>query len=278
MAVFMIRRRKKNPYIVSVRDAFAWWGFLKTERKRKFRPRRSITPFYVVVMISAARRFYAWLMDEEKILLSPFEKIEIPKPSKALPRDILTHAEMRRLLFSPDTRKVTGIRDRAILELLYSTGFRRSEVLRLTLGDVDFSERRIFAKEAKGKKDRVVPIGKTAVMWIRKYLSRARPSLETRPTERIWLNDDGEPMKGYKLGKLLLGYASKAKLSRRITPHTLRHTFATHMIDAGASVAVVQRILGHTSIRTTQIYTRVTIRSLRAVHRRTHPRAITKVP
>lgn len=275
MALFMARRKKKSPAVVAVRDAFAWWAFLKTERKAFVGKNRNrpLTAMTVKGMISAGRRFFSWLVIEEKILLSPFAAIEIARPPKALPRDILRMEEVRRLLEAPDTRTTEGVRDRAVIELLYSTGLRRGEAARLELGDVDLSGARVFVREGKGKKDRVAPLGRIAAEWLRRYLTKIRPRLVTRPTERIWIDDDGEPMDAPALGRLLSRHAKKSGIGREITPHTLRHTFATHMIDGGAPVAAVQRILGHSSIRTTQIYTRVTIRSLRDIYRRTHPSA-----
>lgn len=279
MALFMQGRKNPDPVSVSTRDAFAWWGYLKTDRIAQIGKNRgrNISLLTMCTMISSARRFFGWLVLEEQILLSPFEKVEIARMPKSLPRDILTREEVKRLLDTPDTRSAAGIRDRAILELLYSTGLRRSEATKLIFSDLDLSGGRVFVKEGKGRKDRVVPIGKKAVSSLRKYLAKSRPKFERGASERIWLSESGKPLESTEVGKRFNTHAKKAGLSREITPHTMRHTFATHMIDAGAPVSIVQRILGHSSIRTTQIYTRVTIRTLRRVHRKAHPRAQPRV-
>jgi integrase/recombinase XerD len=217
------------------------------------------------------RGFYAFLVQEKFLALDPARLVDIPKMSLKLP-DVLGVEDVQRLLNSPDTRTHQGIRDAAMLEVLYAAGLRVSELIRLKIQDVylDAGFLRVFGK---GSKERVVPIGQYACEKVLFYLSHARSRLvKDRASPYLFIARAGRPMTRQGFWKLLRKYAGIAGLFKKVTPHSLRHSFASHLLEGGADLRAVQMMLGHADISTTQIYTHVAKDRLKELHRRFHPR------
>ena len=220
---------------------------------------------------SALRTYFGFLLAEGALDDDPTERLESPRIGRPLP-DVLSHAEVTRLVESPDDTHIMCWRDRAMLEVLYGAGLRVSELTGLTLTDLDLDEGLLLVF-GKGGKQRLVPIGGAAVRALRRYLSGVRGQLDRgRSAGHVFLNARGEPISRQSVWNLVKAAARRAGVQRRISPHTLRHTFATHLLEGGADLAAVQELLGHVDISTTQIYTHVDREYLRDMHRRHHPR------
>lgn len=186
----------------------------------------------------------------------------------------LTDAEITQVLAHASLATPIGLRDRALLETGYSTGLRRMELIRLRLYDLDRARGVVVVREGKGRKDRVVPIGERAIAWLEKYLAEARPAFVAEPDEgRVFVTRTGRPFHPNHLSRLVRHYVIAAGIAKKGACHLLRHTMATGMLEHGADVRVIQEILGHARLTTTQLYTRVSIRLLKAVHTATHPAA-----
>ena len=221
----------------------------------------------------AIRGFYRFLAEERLISADPTASMGTPKPGKKLP-GALTTEEVERLLAAPKGSSPGAVRDRAMLELLYATGMRVSELLDLNLGSVHTGMGFVKAL-GKGSKERIIPIGRIAVSCLNDYLERARGKLVKRgaPEEALFLNMRGERMTRQGFWKIIKKYAQEAGITAELSPHTLRHSFATHLLEGGADLRAVQEMLGHADISTTQIYTHVAKSRLKEVYDRTHPRA-----
>ncbi len=203
---------------------------------------------------------------------NPAADLRAPRAWKALPK-YLTVDEVDALLSTPETAGPRGLRDRALLEVLYATGLRVSELLALTLAQVDL-DAGVVTTMGKGRKERVVPIGDEAVSWVRRYLATGRPALAAakKTTPRLFLSARGTSLTRMGFWKILRGYGLAAGISRAISPHVLRHSFATHLLERGADLRAIQMMLGHADLSTTQIYTHVLDERLRSVYERFHPR------
>jgi integrase/recombinase XerC len=223
--------------------------------------------------LSAIRSFYRYLVREGILESSPVEKTSSPKLDKRLP-EFLALDEVERLLNAPDLSTPKGQRDRALLELLYASGLRVSELVRLDLGEVnlDTGEIRVWGK---GSKERMVLMGKPASEALRNYLEQGRPKLlgDKKKTSALFINRYGQRLPERRVQKMLEDYAKKAGIEKRVHPHMLRHTFATHLLDGGADLRVVQELLGHAQLSSTQIYTHVTKGQARKVYLSAHPMA-----
>lgn len=217
-------------------------------------------------------QWFKWLSRENYILYNPAADIELPKQIHALPKAILSANEVERVMSQPNVTKPLGIRDRAILEVLYSTGIRRMEVVNLQLYHID-SERKILqVRQGKGRKDRMVPIGERALYWVLRYLHDVRGEYARRAdSHHLFLSQYGEAMDPEWLSSTVRRYINKAHIKKGGSCHLFRHTMATLMLENGADVRYIQAILGHEKLDTTQIYTRVAINTLKQVHARTHP-------
>ncbi len=228
------------------------------------------------VKLQVVRRFGEYLENAEVVLINPALGIALPKLEKRLPRNILTESEARQILDSVQTDTGIGKRDRAILEVFYTTGIRREEMLNLTVDDVDESDGIIRIREGKGAKDRVVPLGSRASQAVAQYKSEVRNGwVKGRMSEMaLWLGavDPHRPLSEQVFSLLVREYARKAGLTKKVTPHVWRHTCATHLIAQGADIAYAQKLLGHRSICTTQRYTWVTIPEVQHTARIRHPR------
>jgi len=222
--------------------------------------------------ISAARSYYRFLVGEGHVLRDPTERLASPKKWRTLPA-VLSVAEVERLLTAPHADDPLALRDRALLEFAYATGARVSELVGIGAGDVLFDEglARLFGK---GSKERLVPVGRRALGAVAMYVREVRPRLEKGAGRgRLFLNARGTPLSRVGAWGIIKRCAHAAGLTKRVTPHTLRHTFATHLLEGGADLRAVQEMLGHADLSTTQLYTHVDREYLRSVHRTFHPRA-----
>jgi len=221
--------------------------------------------------VATVRGFYRFLAGDRRIESDPAEDLRAPRAWPALPK-YLAADEVDRLLGQPDVTQPRGMRDKALLEVLYATGLRVSELLSLRPGDVNVSGGYLTCI-GKGDKERMVPIGRTACDWVRRYLAEARPAL-LRKGKSPWLfvNARGGALSRVGFWKLLKEYGIKAGVSRELSPHVLRHSFATHLLERGADLRAIQVMLGHADLSTTQIYTHVLEARLRAVYDKYHPR------
>lgn len=222
--------------------------------------------------LSALRVFFRFLARTNHILVSPASDLELPKLAQTVPRTLLTHEEVERVLAQPDLATPAGMRDRALLETLYSTGMRRMEVTRLSVFDLDRARGTLLIREGKGKKDRVVPVGARALEWIDRYLEDVRPSQVIDAQEHtLFLTAYGLPLSDSGLTHRIREYVEAAGLGKHGSCHIFRHSMATLMLERGADVRVLQAILGHSKLNTTQLYTHVSIGHLKRVHEQTHP-------
>ena len=223
--------------------------------------------------LSSFRRFFAWLIREGFIFHDPCKKLKSLHHVQKLPK-VLHQTQVEKLLMLPDIRTRLGLRNKAILELMYGTGLRVSELVSLTCNSCSFSEG-IVRVIGKGKKERLVPFGEVAAMWVKKYLCDSRPGLlKFKSSEILFLTDRGKSISRQGLWKIFNTYVDEAGFSdSAFSPHSLRHAFATHLLDNGADLRVVQLLLGHADISTTQIYTHVAVDRLKELHSKHHPRA-----
>ncbi len=220
------------------------------------------------------RAWFKWLTRQNHILYNPASELDLPRLEKRLPKHVLNQAEAETVLNQPDTGGPLGIRDRAILETLYSTGMRRMELIGLKLYDIDVDRGTLMIRLGKGKKDRMVPIGERALAWIDKYLTKVRPELVTGIDDGVlYLTNLSEPFTPNRLTQLARNYVNQAEIGKTGACHLFRHTMATLMLEHGADIRFIQEMLGHADVSTTQIYTQVSIRQLKEIHSATHPGA-----
>jgi len=223
-------------------------------------------------LLSSLRRFYGYLVREEKIKTDPTALIDSPKLGRPLPKS-LSEEQVEKLLESPDITKPLGLRDRAMLETLYATGLRVSELVGLTLSQVSLTQG-VVRVIGKGDKERLVPLGEEAIAWISRYLAEGRPKLvKSRSTDALFTTARGGPMTRQAFWHNLKTHTRQAGIdAKKLSPHTLRHAFATHLLNHGADLRVVQMLLGHADLSTTQIYTHVAQARLKTLHEQHHPR------
>jgi integrase/recombinase XerD len=222
-------------------------------------------------LLSSLRRFYGYLVREERIKTDPTALIDSPKIGRPLPKS-LTEEQVEKLLQSPDVATHYGLRDRAMLETLYATGLRVSELVGLTLSQVSLTQG-VVRVIGKGDKERLVPMGEEAVAWISRYLAEGRPKLvRSRSTDALFTTARGGPMTRQAFWHNLKVHTRTAGIQTALSPHTLRHAFATHLLNHGADLRVVQMLLGHADLSTTQIYTHVAQARLKSLHEMHHPR------
>ncbi len=222
--------------------------------------------------LAAIKSFYQYLVRERHLEKDPAVNLESPKLEKKLPK-ILSIAEVEELLKQPNTFQPTGLRDKAMLELLYATGIRVSELINLNISDVNLDMGYIKCY-GKGAKERIVPLGSIAAKCVQEYTNKGRSKLvRTYEESSLFVNHHGNRLTRQGFWKIIKKYAFDANITKDITPHTLRHSFATHLLENGADLRSVQEMLGHADISTTQIYTHVTKNHLKEVYDKTHPRA-----
>jgi integrase/recombinase XerD len=231
-----------------------------------------LSPSSIRRNVSAVRTYFKFLMSDGIVARDPSERLETPKRWRTLP-DVLTVEEISRLLAAPTLDDPLAFRDRAMLELAYGAGLRVSEWISVGVRDVLFEDKlvRVFGK---GSKERLVPIGRSAIGAIATYIRELRPKLEKGGGKGVlFLNARGEPLTRMGAWKILRRYVERAGIQKAVSPHTLRHSFATHLLEGGADLRAVQEMLGHADISTTQIYTHVDREYLRQVHKQYHPRS-----
>ena len=259
-------RRRQIAHINSVQRQHVT-DYLMEQRKRGLSTRS------VSRHLAAIRMFCRFLYREKLLASDVTQIINSPKLWRLLPQTLDYH-EIERLLAAPKTRTKLGLRDRAMLELMYASGLRVSEVARLTLSEINF-EAGFLRTMGKGRKERIVPVGKQAINWLNRYVRDARPALMKEASNRgeVFLSTRGTPLSRKTIWHLIKRYVRIAGISKNVTPHTLRHSFATHLLENGGDLRVIQEMLGHADIATTQIYTHVDQRRLKDTHYRFHPRS-----
>jgi integrase/recombinase XerD len=227
---------------------------------------------YQASLLLPIKTFFKWLAQGNRILYNPASELEMPKMPMRLPQAVLSVEEVERVVCIAKTDTVYGIRDRAILETLYSTGIRRTECANLTLYDIDSHRQTVMIRQGKGGKDRLLPIGKRALHWLDRYRYEVRDQLVIdRDDTHLFLTDYGEPFINGRLGALVKRYFHHAEIDKPGGCHLFRHAMATHMLDNGADLRFIQMMLGHSQLSTTEIYTHVSIEKLREIHTATHP-------
>jgi len=221
---------------------------------------------------SSLKGFFLYLLRNKYILKNPIEKISAPKISQKLPA-VLTVNEVEKILCLPDGESKLGLRDKAILELFYACGTRVSELLNLKIGDL-FLKEEIIRVFGKGSKERLIPIGSSAINWIDQYLMKSRPLLmkKLKSENYLFLNSLGSKLSRMGVSKIIDRYVKEAGIVKKVHPHTFRHSFATHLLEGGADLRAVQEMLGHADISTTQIYTHIDRDYIKQVHKQYHPR------
>ncbi len=240
---------------------------------------RALKPRTQTMRLIVVRDFFRWLIKTGLVLFDPTASLNLAMKTRQLPKHILSEIEVEKLLESPDLSRPIGLRDRAILSLLYSTGLRRTEIAGLDINAVDLTGGTVFVKRGKGGKPRLVPLGESAAADVLIYLQRGRPELAQGRTPALFIGADDRAMKNFGkrlqpegISQLVSRNSKRAGLPRLIRTHALRHAFATHLLRAGADVRHVQRLLGHSAVSTTEIYTHVALKDLAEVHARSHPR------
>lgn len=221
--------------------------------------------------LASVRGLFAFLVESGEIEADPSAVLSTPRLTRRLPKVVASEL-LGALLDAPDPATPAGMRDRAVLELLYATGIRVSELAGLRLGDLDLSGGQVTVM-GKGAKERIVPLHRAAVARIRAYLDDARPQLQRGQTDAVFLSTRGNPLSPDAVRRAMKVYLAQVAGPRSLSPHALRHTFATHLLEGGADLRTVQELLGHVALSTTQIYTHVGKRRLQDVHRDAHPRA-----
>ncbi len=235
------------------------------------RVRSGARPRTTARLVSSMRRFYQYLVREGLARSDPSSRIDAPRLGRPLPKS-LTETEVEALLAAPDASAALGLRDRAMLELLYAAGLRVSELVGLALTRVN-PRQGVVRVLGKGGKERLVPVGEEALAWLETYLRDSRPVLlGGRASEAVFVTARGDAMTRQAFWHLIKRYAHRAGIVKPLSPHTLRHAFATHLLDHGADLRVLQMLLGHSDLSTTQIYTHIARERLKSLHARHHPR------
>ncbi len=262
---FLVYLKKKGIQEISSVSKLDVRGFLLALKKQ------GLSTKSVVRNLVAVRTLFQFLIQEGILEANPIEELESPKIPKTLP-EILTLKEVEQLLEQPNRETPTGIRDRAMLEVLYATGMRVSELVQLPMNQVNLEAGYVLVF-GKGSKERIIPLGIEAMKWVALYLKGARERLaKRRESPSLFINRMGSGMSRQQFWKTIKAYGRRAGIRKRITPHLLRHSFASHLLEGGADLRSVQMMLGHVDISTTQIYTHVTGERLKKIHQRYHPR------
>ena len=221
--------------------------------------------------LAALKLWFKWLTRAHHILANPASDLDLPKQPKRLPGRILSTAEVEAILREADPATVPGLRDRALLELLYATGIRRTEAARLELYDPDLLRGVLWVRHGKGNRERMVPLGARAMAWLEKYLTQSRPQLLADDTRALFITDYGLPFRSEQIATKVKRHMDFAGMAKGGATHLLRHACATHMLEGGADIRFIQAMLGHSKLETTEVYTHVSIDKLIEVHRATHP-------
>lgn len=227
--------------------------------------------------LSPIKAFFQWLTKENHILYNPASELELPRQPKKLPQHILSIEEVERVLDQASLHGELGIRDRAIIETLYSSGIRRMEAVNLRLYDIDLNHGTLMVRQGKGRKDRLVPLGERACAWLTRYIDDVRLTFVVEPDDgTLFLTEYGQPMIKNRLSDTVKKHIDAAGITKPGACHLFRHAMATHMLENGADIRFIQMMLGHSSLSTTEIYTQVSIKKLKAIHAATHPAKLTR--
>ena len=228
--------------------------------------------------LAPLKAFFAWLTRSHIILYNPASELQLPKVIRNIARYVLSIEDVEKILNMPDISTLLGLRDRAILEVLYSSAIRRSELKRLLIYDVDTKQGTLLVREGKGRKDRLVPIGERACVWVKKYVNDARPQLATGRDEGVlFLTAYGDSLTDDHLSGAVKDYIEQSGVHTKGSCHLFRHACATHMLENGADTRFIQALLGHSSLATTQVYTHVALTKLKEIHAATHPAKVEKL-
>jgi len=258
---------------VTPETIFAYQDYLHHEYKPA--RKRVLSLGYQANLLKVLKGIFRYLVKEGKILSDPAAGLSMPKLPRRIPKDVLTKREVRKLLAAPETATARGFRVRAAFEILYSTGMRNRELRTLTLNDVHLDSREIIIRLGKGGKERIVPLTRKAAQVVERYITQHRAHLlrgGTRDRGRLILSDRGTPIDKGWIWRKIKQYAKACRFKKNVTTHTMRHTFATHLLKNGVSIRIIQELLGHESLTSTQIYTKVDIGDLRKAIDRAHPR------
>lgn len=224
------------------------------------------------LFLVSVKLFFKWLSKQNVILWNPASELELPRYPRRSPKATLSIEEVEQVLAQPDVREPLGLRDRVIMEVLYSTAMRRAELAGLSVFDWDERKQTLHVRHGKGGRHRLVPVGERTALWLRKYIDEARPQITIEPDDgTLFLNNTGEPFLLKRLSELVKHHVVNANMGKSGSCHLLRHTAATLMLEHGADVRFVQQLLGHADLNTTAIYTQVGIEQLTRIHRMTHP-------
>jgi integrase/recombinase XerD len=261
-AEWLAKSAGKNLLCADHADMQAYLGYRFAQKTRASSAAR---------LLSSLKRFYRYALRGGKIAVDPTLKIDAPTLPRGLPKSI-SETDVESLLAAPDTATPLGLRDRAMVEMLYASGLRVSELVTLRAGQVS-QDMGVVRVIGKGSKERLVPLGEEALAWLARYLNEGRPALlRGRASDALFVTSRGGGMTRQAFWNLIKRYAARAALGKSISPHTLRHAFATHLLNHGADLRVVQVLLGHSDISTTQIYTHVARERLKQLHAKHHPR------
>lgn len=227
------------------------------------------------VRLTTIQGLFRWLTRQQYLPANPAADLELPRIGRRLPRAVLTAREVETVLAKTDPTTTFGLRDRAMMEMLYSTGVRRQELCSLQLHDIDHERGTLLVREGKGRKDRIVPLGWRAADWVQRYLKKARVELQAGPEKQaLFLGRDGQRLTSGVLGNLVHAYVKNSGIGKKGSCHLFRHAMATLMLEGGADVRYIQQMLGHARLSTTEIYTQVNITHLTEIHHLTHPAEI----
>jgi len=277
-----LSRNTLSAYRADLRDFAKWLGLINKGLEQAsevdmtnylaYRYHKGMHARSTARFLSCSRRFYRWLLQEEKIQLDPTLNIESPKLGRSLPKT-LSEQDVEALLKAPDTTTAIGLRDRAMLEVLYASGLRITELVTLDLNAINIRQG-VIRVMGKGSKERLVPMGEEALDWVAKYLESARAELlGAKSSPILFISQHAKGMTRQTFWHRLKCYAQLAQIQSALSPHTLRHAFATHLLNHGADLRVVQMLLGHSDVSTTTIYTHVAKARLQALYKQHHPRA-----
>ena len=224
------------------------------------------------------RGFFKWLTRKGELPANPASELDLPKHVQRLPACVLTVGEVEKVLASADTGTLVGLRDRALMEVLYSTGMRRMEITQLIANDIDHERGIVLVRQGKGRKDRMIPIGERALFWVRRYLDEVRPEWAWNNQEQtLFIGAYGEALSMHWASVIVARHVKSAEIGKHGGCHLFRHTMATQMLEGGADIRYIQAMLGHADLSTTQIYTQVAIRQLQLIHTNTHPGALLRI-
>lgn len=264
-----IEGRGKSFKTITKQDIISYGLHLKLQR---------YSPNTVERYLNSTRKLFQWLEESQYILINPLENLVIPRPRQKIPI-VLTEKEVIKIIEQPNVSTPAGIRDRAILEVLYSTGIRIGELINLTIFDIDTTGGFLRVNKGKFSKDRFTPLTKAACYWLRQYITNVRPRFtKNRPGENSLFvgNQRGRKIEISLLSKIIKNYGNQAGIKKRVTAHTFRHSFATHLLDNGADILKIQRLLGHSQASITQRYTKVSPKRIKQEHSKFHPREQTR--